>query len=951
MTVHEQVSNASQLAAAGPEERSALLRALTDAAGELALAHALKDLYFDRYSSQPALAAGAADSLDALADHSPHPEIAALATWTRGMAVLQLEGKHELAIQLIDSAAARFEALGQAQAAAATQVSKIYALAMLGRYDEAISCGLRAREVFLAYGDILAAGKVEQNLGNLYHRRDQYAEAERFYRSARDRFLALGDQKLLTYANNGLANVLSLQYHFRDAAQLYEQALFHAEAAELEVTRAEIECNLGNLELFQGHYDRALDYLERSRRRYADLHMPPDSAVAEQELADAYLALNLAPEAAAIYDRVSGMFTELGMRAEQARALLNHGLACLQLGQFDSAHTLLAQAATLYRAEGNKVGVADVLLAEAQLAYNQGEHGTVLQKSEQAERALMAAGARGRVLLSRWLRGESYRAMNYHSAAQHLLETTFHDAEQHNIPQIAQRCLTSLGMLASARGDLDASARAFQKAIDLIESMRAPLPADEFRTAFISDKLAPYGEMVRLCLSDPAGARVAAAFQYAERARARALLDLLGTAEERPAPPRDAFEASLLERHDELRAELNWFYSQINRPFDGDAASHTAALAGWQAAVRDREAALAGLIRQLQQGAASGARNQAQPLDVARLQQLLGSDTALVSYFELNHQFAAFVVTGDDISVVDSLGSVPATTVIIEQLRFQIETLRYGSAALNGHLDQLSERTRRHLATLYARLIRPLEARLGARRLVVAPHQVLHYIPFHALHDGARYLIEQREVSYTPSAQVLLHCLEQPRRPLDRALLVGVQDARTPFVRTEIAAVAAHFPTHTLLLDEQATPSAVQQAAPHAEVLHLACHGHFRPDNPLFSAIELSNGQLTVRDTYRLDLHCELVVLSACETGVNDIAPGNELLGLARGFMSAGTPSLLMSLWAVDDASTAQTMELFYSHLRQGLRPAAALRQAQLAVCRAQPHPFFWAPFTLLGRW
>lgn len=949
MSAYEQVSIAHELAAASPEERSTLLTQYTS--NTIDLAHALKDLYFDSYSSLPALAAGAAAALDDLATQSPHPEIVALATWTRGMAALQLEGAFERAIQLIDAAAEQFGALKQPQTAAATQVSKIYALAMLGRYDEAIECGLRTRQVFLAYGDMLSAGKVEQNLGNLYHRRDQYAEAERFYRTARDRFLALGDQKLLTYANNGLANVLSLQYHFRDAAQLYEQALFHAEAADLEVTRAEIECNLGNLELFQGHYDRALDYLERSRRRYTDLHMPLDSAVAEQELADAYLALNLAPEAAAIYERVSGMFTELGRRAEQARTLLNHSLACLQLGQHDSAHALLGQAAVLYQAEGNKVGVADVQLAEAQLAYTVGEYRTVLQKAEQAERALIAAGARGRVLLGRWLRGESYRALNYLASAEILLGATLSDAQQNNIPQIAQRCLTSLGLLAAARGDLAASSAAFQQAIELIETMRGPLPADEFRTAFIADKLAPYTEMVRLCLNDPTGARVAEAFHYAERARARALLELLGTTEQRLTPPRDTFEATLLERHDELRAELNWFYSQINRPFEGDSEAYPAALSGWQAAVRDREAALAGLMRQLQQGTVGGARNQAQPLDVAQLQQVLGSDTALVSFFELNQQFAAFVVTGDDIRVVQSLGSIPAVTVIVEQLRFQLETLRYGSAKLHSHMEQLTTRTRRHLGELYKRLIGPLEEHIGTRRLIIAPHQVLHYVPFHALYDGARYLIEQREVAYTPSAQVLIHCLEQPSRPLDHAVLIGIQDARTPYVREEIETVAAHFPNHTLLLDQQATLDAVQRAAPRADILHVACHGHFRPDNPLFSAIELSNGQLTVRDTYQLELHSELVVLSACETGVNDIAPGNELLGLARGFMSAGTSALIMSLWAVDDASTTRTMEIFYTHLRAGVRPAAALRLAQLAISQEQPHPFFWAPFTLLGRW
>lgn len=111
-------------------------------------------------------------------------------------------------------------------------------------------------------------------------------------------------------------------------------------------------------------------------------------------------------------------------------------------------------------------------------------------------------------------------------------------------------------------------------------------------------------------------------------------------------------------------------------------------------------------------------------------------------------------------------------------------------------------------------------------------------------------------------------------------------------------------------------------------------------DNPLFLALELADGQLTVRDAYELPLRCGLVTLSACETGVNDIAPGNELIGLARGFISAGAPTLIMSLWAVDDASTAQTMALLYANLRAGQGPAAALRQAQRAIRAEYAHPF-----------
>jgi CHAT domain-containing protein len=135
-------------------------------------------------------------------------------------------------------------------------------------------------------------------------------------------------------------------------------------------------------------------------------------------------------------------------------------------------------------------------------------------------------------------------------------------------------------------------------------------------------------------------------------------------------------------------------------------------------------------------------------------------------------------------------------------------------------------------------------------------------------------------------------------------------------------------------------------------VLHLACHGNFRVDNPLFSSLQLGDGWLTVRDVYGLDLrNCELVTLSACETGVSALMPGDEWIGLARGFFSAGAPSLLVSQWAVDDEATAAFMLIFYSSLLGGARPGAALRYAQCQMAEKHPHPYFWAPFVLLGRW
>lgn len=915
------------------------------------LARALKDRYLAKSSSEPVQAAGAATSLSTLAEADADPEVRALALWTAGMAALQLEGQMERAVELLEGGAAVFERLGRPHEAALTQVAKVAALAILGRYEAAIACGLRARDVFVAHGDLLSAGKIEQNLGNINRRLDRYGEAERFVRAARERFIAVGDQQQLAQIENNLATVLKWQHQFRAAAELYESALARAAAAGLEVTQAEIEVNLGYLDLLQGTYGRALEHLERARRRYAALGMPHKSANAEKELANAYLELNLAPEAAELYARVAAQFSALGMRSEQAWTLAHLAHAYLLLGQQHQARTHLATAGSLYAAEGNAVGVARVRLEEAQLSLAQGDGCATMTAAAEAEATLQAAGAWSGLLLARWLRGESSRRLGDPDLAGSLLQSTLVDAADRLVPQVVLRCHTSLGLLAASAGDSAAAERAFERAVTLVEDMRAPLPAEQFRTAFLADKLVPYAELIRLCLADRPPARTAEALRYVERARSQALVEMLaGVVPSRPQP-RDAYETQLLARLDRLREELNWFYGQIERSPISDAIDSPAGTATLERQIREREDAVAVTIRHVEQGGGStGMRTL--PLDVSALQRQLGRDTALVEYFCLDGELLAFVVTETDIDVVRNLCRVADVEQALGHFRSQIETMRRGAAALRRHRAQLGARTRHHLGTLYDLLLRPIEARLGDRRLVVVPYRSLHYVPFHALFTGHEYVVEQREVSYAPSATVLRHCLARPTAPRHRAVILGVPDEQAPRVREEVLALAPRFPDALSLLGGEATLAALRRAAPTADVLHLACHGQFRPDNPLFSSLRLGDGRLNVRDAYSLDLRrCRLVTLSACETGVSAVAPGDELIGLARGFFSAGASSLLVSQWRVDDDSTATLMADFYERLLAGDGPAKALGVAQRRLLAEEPHPFFWSPFVLLGRW
>jgi CHAT domain-containing protein len=169
-------------------------------------------------------------------------------------------------------------------------------------------------------------------------------------------------------------------------------------------------------------------------------------------------------------------------------------------------------------------------------------------------------------------------------------------------------------------------------------------------------------------------------------------------------------------------------------------------------------------------------------------------------------------------------------------------------------------------------------------------------------------------------------------------------------VTEEARAVARCLPGAEVLNDREATKDALRSASPGCSVLHLACHGVFRSDNPMFSSLKLHDGWLSAADVMQLDLAGARVTLSACESGRNEVYAGDELIGLTRAFLGVGASTLVVSLWLVQDEATAELIENYYERLRRGVGPAEALRAAQLAIKDEYSHPYYWVPFTLVGK-
>jgi len=243
--------------------------------------------------------------------------------------------------------------------------------------------------------------------------------------------------------------------------------------------------------------------------------------------------------------------------------------------------------------------------------------------------------------------------------------------------------------------------------------------------------------------------------------------------------------------------------------------------------------------------------------------------------------------------------------------------------------------------------------------LTIVPYGSLHTLPFHALYNGTRFLIEDFLISYLPASSVLLQLEASERQAVNEsnqrpALIFGYSGNGQLQRAVEEAHILKEMLGGRCYLEDEATISQLLQEARGSSIIHLATHGSSRLDAPNFSSVQLADGQLNVLDAFSLDLQgCELVTLSGCETGLSLSGGGDEQLGLGRAFLAAGASSLVMSLWPVEDTATSVLMQHFYLRLLAGDSRVEALCAAQrhllMQSSTLHAHPYFWAAFRLVG--
>jgi CHAT domain-containing protein len=506
---------------------------------------------------------------------------------------------------------------------------------------------------------------------------------------------------------------------------------------------------------------------------------------------------------------------------------------------------------------------------------------------------------------------------------------------------------TRIAGLYAAMGAVDKALEYYRKAIDATETIQRRLHVGELVASWSSHQEPIYAQAIRLLYQLD---RPAEAFEYAERARARAFLNQIGS---RDLPAAGVSPELRKQLHDVRRRliEMESLRAAKQSPSPGLPRNRLGTGAGnEEEAARKLYQALVAKVSQTNPEYASLLTVNTVTLEQVQ-KEILDDKTSLIEYFILDDKVLAWVIDREGVSW-------HALPISAKSLREQISYLRNLIATRNPSTEVAS--------ALHEAIFAPLEPYLRHRDVIVVPQGPLHFLPFGALWNAklGRFVAQDYALTLAPSASVLRFIQNKENSSTAGLLALGDPDGSLPEARTEVREIARLFDATPWVGPEALESRLYGSEGSGAGIIHLAAHATYDPARPFWTHLELtatpgsvarpaeSDGKLHVFEIYGLNLKsASLVVLSACNSALGARDEGDDLIGLPRAFLYAGAPAVLTTLWRVADEATAILMQRFYERLRQGAAPADALSRAQRDLLEqpATREPYFWAGFTLTG--
>ncbi len=822
-----------------------------------------------------------------------------------------------------------------------------------------------------------------------------------------DRRLESGVETFVGGASNALGEVKEALAHYERAVVL---------ARETGGSEASALNNIGVIYSEASDQQKALEYFLRALPLYKPLGDQFSEAITLNNIGNAYNRLGEPQKALDYLQQALPKLEAIGAKGPQSFTLSNIGIAYRGLGDYEKALSYFNQAQTIQQQTGNKMQEAETLDQLGVLYSRQNKPQKALEYHQQALQLLRATGNVRREAVSLSNLGHVYTALGrLDEGLDHFNQalSTFRRLGDLNNTANA---LEGRARVEQKRGNLVESRKNIEESLALIETVRAQTGSQQHRASYLASREKTYEFFIDLLMQQhlkyPGKGHDAEALQASERGRARSLTEMLN---ESHVDILQGVSADLVQRERDIRRSLN---AKAQRQIQLTAAKGNQqeidTLNKEISALEDDYQQVQTAIRKA--SPAYAALTQPQPLGLKEIQQQLDPETVLLEYSLGDEQSYLWVVSHDSLKTYE-LPKREQVQKLARQV-YESLTARSVVKSLESpvqrqaRIAEADAQFQQAAADLGRMILAPAIAGLGTKRLVVIADGALQYVPFAALpvNGSSRPLVVDHEVVSLPSASSLAVQRQSlaNRNPAPKGLAViadpvfSTADARfktstrakegavsrladtriiehlsggpggqlsiprLPFTRHEADQILAVAPAgaNFKALDFRANRSvATSGELSQYRYVHFATHGYLDTTRAGLSAIVLSmvdeqgnpqDGFLRTHDIYNLKLPAELVVLSACETGLGKEVRGEGIEGLTRGFMYAGARRVIVSLWNVNDKATASLMQRFYNGMLRGNKtPAAALRAAQIEMLRTRQwrSPYYWAAFVMQGEW
>lgn len=739
------------------------------------------------------------------------------------------------------------------------------------------------------------------------------------------------------------------------------------------------DCNdIGYIYNIMGDYDESLVWYQKALSIFEGLNELNEIGIIHNNIGHVYQAQNKYEQSRLSLGKALIIFEKTHSLNGVSAVCNNMGRLLRTMGAYDDALELFLKALHLKEIDGEKAGIAISCnyIGETYYLKNSLEEGQLTQSHDWYMRGLdtLKEVKRPDIELKLHINLGNLYAFNQRDNELVQLAINAYAVKQVNRQTVKVQHRTTVPHTNLRRAEL--AHQYYQRGIKLLEQVRFHIGTEENRISYLTDKEDVYVSMVLVCLSLK---RFTEAFTYMERSKSRTLLDMLASDRPRPhlkqkkmyplhSTSRDNFDDTLFARKNELESHI----ASLNRQWEFSRYSKTQ-----QSIAGELEKCMSDLAKinlEIKSSAYESITLKVVPsIDFEVLYKQVQDGTSdtgerplLVNYFIARDEIIIFLLPAYN-------GPSPLTTFRVHWP--QTERRTWIENFFNK-FERRSRATHKDLSTLHKILINPWFEAIQAwsdlpTLLHFSAHGELHALPLHAAYNDAckRFLIEDYPIAYTPAAS-LLHFWQtsEKRKGVNgtSALIFGNPTKDLPDAEKEAKVVAEFWQTKPYLRELAQREYLLEiDSSRNISVIHLACHGVFRSDQPIHSHLLFADyAPLDLNDIMSLELEqVKLVVLSACMSAASERRAGDELIGLTRSFLYAGTPSVIASLWNVNDQSTSEVMVSFYNYWHNGSESKArALQKAQIEYINRSKqmseeefyrhfHPYYWAPFVLVGDW